>query len=156
MHFLYSAVQLELGTARPANNTLVMITGIGNTLTSDGGDPLVCATQLAACCAAFDHRDGDWFYPNGTGVPNLGTGYSFFRTRRNSGPGGVLGAVILHRRDSIMGPTGIYSCVIAGTDGDDQTLYVGLYTSATNGSTHKGVHIAGIFHIIVILLQVLS
>ena len=131
------AVQLELGDLRPANNTVVLITGIGNELSPDGGDPLVCATQLTACCAAFAHRDGDWLYPNGTDVPNFATGNSFYRTRRDSETGGVLGAALLHRRFGAMMPTGIYSCVIAGADGTDQTLYVGLYTSTSNGKLTK-------------------
>ena len=127
------AVQLELGDLRPSNNTVVLITDIGDGLVTDGGDPLVCATQLSTCCGSIGQRFGDWFYPNGTQIPNRGTGNSFYRTRRDSVPGGVLGAALLHHRFDVMDPTGIYSCVIRSPDGTDQTLYVGLYTSTING-----------------------
>ena len=122
-----------MGTFRLANNTVVEITTIGNDLSSDGGDPLVCTTQLTACCASPDQRHGQWFYPNGTSVPVPGTGWSFYRNRRDFGPGGVLGAVLLHCRFDAMEPTGIYRCILPGTDGMDQTLHVGFYTSSTNG-----------------------
>ena len=134
---MYSAVQLELGSTRPANNTVVVITTIGNDLSSDGGDPLLCTTQRTACCASSGQRHGEWVYPNGINVPIEGTGQSFYRKRRDSGPGGVLGAVLLHRRFDAMEPTGIYHCILPGADGMDQALHVGLYTSSTNGSTHE-------------------
>ena len=116
---------------------MVDITYIGNDLTLDGGDPLVCTTQRTACCASHAQRHGEWFYPNGTSVPNDGTGWSFYRRRRDSWPGGVLGAVLLYRRFDAMEPTGIYHCILPGTDGMDQTLLVGLYTSSTNGNSHE-------------------
>ena len=45
----------------------------------------------------------------------------------------VSGGALLHRRFDVMGPSGIYNCVIRSADGSDQTLYVGLYTSSNNG-----------------------
>ena len=122
-----------MGSTSPANNTVVVITTIGNDLTPDGGDPLLCTTQFTACCATFPQRHGEWFYPNGTNIPVQGYGWSFYRKRHDSGLGGVLGAVLLHRFDA-MEPTGIYHCILPGTDGMDQTLHVGLYTFTTNGS----------------------
>ena len=95
-----------------------------------GGDPLVCATQRSPCCEDMGFRTGNWYYPNGTEVPIMGAGYSFYRIRRDSDPErGVLGGALLNRRHDVMGPTGIYSCTISDPNGTIQTLYVGLYTS---------------------------
>ena len=121
-----------MGSNRPANNTVVLITDVGDGLVVDGGDPLVCATQRTACCASFSQRSGEWYYPNTTQVPIGGAGYSFSRTRRDS-VSDVLGGALLHRRFDAMGPSGIYNCVIRSADGSYQTLYVGLYTSSNNG-----------------------
>ena len=128
------AVQLELGNLHPNNNTVVVITAIGDGHVTDGGDPLVCATQLTPCCGTAPNRFGGWYYPNGTQVPVSGGGYSFYRTRRDSNSvNNVLGGALLNRRFNAMGPTGIYNCIIRSSDGTDQTLYVGLYTSTING-----------------------
>ena len=119
-----------MGSANPANNSVVMITGIGDT-----SNRLVCTTERSPCCAAMANRFGDWYFPNGSAVRRMGDGDSFYRSRRDA-VGSVLGAVLLHRRDNAMSPTGIYRCMIPGADGMDQFLYVGLYTMATNGSAH--------------------
>ena len=131
---IYSAVQLELGSIRPSNNTVVDITTIGDVLAANGGDPLVCATQRTPCCATPPNRFGDWFYPNETQVPLSGYGAYFYRSRRDSDTTmNVLGGVLLSRRFDAMGPTGIYHCAIRGADATDQILYVGLYTNTNNG-----------------------
>ena len=123
-----------MGSTLPANNTVVLISDIGDGRVTDGGDPLVCATQLTACCASPDQRFAEWYYPNGTNVPRNGDGYSFYRTRRDSNSvNNVLGGALLNRRFSAMGPTGIYSCIIRSPDGTDQTLYVGIYKNSNNG-----------------------
>ena len=123
-----------LGSNYVANNTVVLITSIGDGLATNGGDPLVCATQLTACCATFGQRFSDWYYPNTTRAPVNGVGYSFYRTRRNSdSENNVLGGALLNRRFNAMEPIGIYNCVIRSPDGTDQTLYVGLYSNSNNG-----------------------
>ena len=109
------------------NNTVVLITNI-----VASGTTLVCATQKSSCCAAMGTRDGEWYYPNSTRVPVNGAGYSFYRTRRDASSG-VLGGALLNRRHDARSPVGIYGCVIGGADVINQMLYVGLYTSASNG-----------------------
>ena len=121
--------ELGNGTGPPQilnNNSVVDILSIGDAET--GGNPLVCTTQFTPCCAELFSRAGNWYYPNGTKVPVMGTGYSFYRIRRNSGDG-VLGGALLNRRFGAMGPTGIYSCIMLDSNGVNQTLYIGLYTS---------------------------
>jgi hypothetical protein len=138
-----AAVRLELGNAPQArilsNNSRINITSIGDG--RDGGDPLVCATQLNPCCAEYFSRAGNWTYPNGTEVPISGAGYSFYRYRRDSDGSDVLGGALLNRRHGAMGPTGIYSCLIPDPDGVNQTLYVELYISNTTTTEEPTVTI---------------
>ena len=110
-----------------SNNSILELTDIGDIDSS--GTPLVCATQLTPCCAAFENRHGEWFYPNGTRIPIMGANYPFYRIRRDAQTG-VLGGALLNRRFDAMAPNGIYRCVIPGTDRVSQTLYVGLYTNS--------------------------
>ena len=90
-----------------------------------------CHTDLPTCCsgAQGSHR-GDWFFPDGERVPNLGE-RGIFRTRGAQ-------TVYLGRttnRDS--SPSGIYRCEVPTTavhdDGDTsvrETVYVGAYTTS--------------------------
>ena len=132
---MYSAVQLELGSSNPANNTVVLISDI-----RDANNQLVCTTELSSCCGTFGNRHAEWYYPNGTPLRTEGTGDDLYRTRRNADQSSsVLGGALLHRRNGAMGPTGIYHCIIRDASSMDQTLYVGLYTSDTNGMAHNEV-----------------
>ena len=128
---MYSAVQLEFKNANPANNTVVVITEIG-----DADTTLNCITELIPCCANIMNRFGDWYYPNGSDVHRNSDGYSFYRSRRDAVVNGVSGAAILNRRHNVMDPVGIYRCNIPDRNGMAQNLYVGLYATATNGSAH--------------------
>ena len=133
MYFLYLlAVALELGDSNPKNNTVVVISNIGDE--ASGGNPLICTTRLTTCCGSVNQRFGDWYYPNETMVPRDDFDYSFYRSRRDSvTSSNVLGGALLHRRFDAIGPTGIFHCVIPGIDEINQMLYVGLYIDASNG-----------------------
>ena len=103
----------------------------------EDGDALLCMTDNTACCARAQVPAvrilGDWFYPNGTTVPNslIGIGYDplyrsysiIWEFYRNRGPS----VVRLHRRRG--GVPGIYHCVIPDTAGVSQTIYIGVYTA---------------------------
>ena len=128
MHLLYSAVQLELGSSNPPNNTVVLISDIGDTI-----NQLVCTTELNSCCRTI--RFGEWYYPSRISVRTLGTGDDLYRTRRDAGD--AMGGILLHRRNDAMSPTGIYHCIIRDANSMDQTLYVGLYASVANGMAHN-------------------
>ena len=108
------------------NNRLVALEDIG-----EDGDALLCMTDNTACCgrAQVPGRRilGDWFYPNGTRVPNRQIYYrynthiwEFYRNRGQS-------VVRLNRRRG--GVNGIYRCVIPDTAGVYQTIYIGVYTA---------------------------
>ena len=106
------------------NNSLVALEDIG-----EDGDALLCMTDNTMCCG----RDqvpgrgilGDWFYPNGTRVPNRLVYFyrdiwDFYRNRGQS-------VVRLNRRRG--GVNGIYHCEIPDTAGVYQTIYIGVYTA---------------------------
>ena len=115
------------------NNSLVALEDIGV-----GDNALLCVTNNTACCGRPQVPGGDilgdWFYPNGTRVPNslisigpIGSRYiryrqvtmwEFYRNRGQS-------VVRLHRRRG--GVPGIYRCVIPDTAGVNQTIYIEVY-----------------------------
>ena len=67
---------------------------------------------------------GNWFFPNGTGVPNsiIGDGimWEFYRNRKNM-------VLNMHRRRG--GENGIYHCEIPDTAGVYQIIHIGVYTA---------------------------
>ena len=91
----------------------------------NSSDSLQCHTDLSTCCGhpQGPHR-GDWFFPDGTGLPFSGLLYESRWSR----------LVVLRRRTTATGPTGIYRCDIPtialhhDTDVSVRdTFYVGLY-----------------------------
>jgi hypothetical protein len=110
-----------------ANNSLIPITDIGET-TSSVNTGLQCITDRMACCA--DARVGQWFFPDGTRVPVLGTGATmataFYRNR------GVDRTVNLNRLNNVVMPTGLFCCEVPDADGVDQTVCAEIGMSACN------------------------
>ena len=98
---------------------------------------LLCLTNLTYCCRTFDtyhHRPlGDWFFPNGTAVPNtiidIINGVDIiWKFYRNRGPR----VVRMLRREG--GVDGIYRCEIPVSFGPPivyQNIYIGVYTAST-------------------------
>ena len=103
------------------NHGFVLLDNIG-----ESSNSLHCLTDNTACCGRAQTPEGlilgDWYYPNGTGVVNLGLQWEFYRNR---GPS----VVRLNRRRG--GVTGIYHCVIPDAAGVDQTMFIGVYTANT-------------------------
>ena len=126
------------GTPYP-NNSLVTLEDIG-----DGGvNGLLCLTDVTDCCQRDDTPSninralGDWFFPNGTIVPNMVIGFvgggnsgtpiisEFYRNRDVS-------IVRMNRRRG--GVNGIYRCEIPVSVTQsvvNQTIYIGVYTTST-------------------------
>ena len=67
---------------------------------------------------------GNWFFPNGTRVPSVGSKWDIHRTRGHM-------KVLLQRRKD--GEEGVYRCAIPDAMNVIQTIYIGLY-SANNGA----------------------
>ena len=132
----FPGVRFSLRGTTYQNNSLVSLEDIG-----ESSDALLCVTDLTACCRGSDTNGmgalGDWFFPNGTAVPNmiigfLGGGLSgtpiIWKFYRNRGPS----VVRMNRRRG--GVNGIYRCEIPvslGSPIDNQNIYIGVYTAST-------------------------
>ena len=98
---------------------MVSLTDIG-----EGYDALYCLTDLITCCRGADGGSaGEWFLPGQTS-PVIGIYASAGAERfvRSRGPSGVL----LNRRTSAVGPTGLLTCQVPDGSGMERTLYIGL------------------------------
>ena len=104
-------VSLSLGITPLANNSVVVITDIGDA--ADGTPPLICNTTFTPCCSTAANRHGDWYYPSGDSVPNSAAGQDFYRGRGNDG------TVRLNRRNNALSPLGTYYCEIPLTSPSD-------------------------------------
>ena len=109
---LLIVVYLNLGTNNLTNNSVVVITDIE---TGDNG--LICTTTFRPCCK--DGKHGEWYYPNGSMVPNKAAGEDFSRSRSE------VGEVRLNRRNNAISPTGIFHCELPVSDNVTEMLYVG-------------------------------
>ena len=100
-------------------NSQVAIDTIGET----DDEALICKTDNARCCRGSDGlAAGEWRFPNGDVVPrraDFDTSVPFVSSRDT-------GALRLHRRGSVSGPTGSYCCVIPDNTGVDVTFCVQL------------------------------
>ena len=110
-------IKFELKGKTYQNNSLVFLKDIG-----EGGDALVCMTDLNDCCrppytGQWGVR-GNWYFPNGTRVVSSGHQWDFHRTRGDM-------VVLLHRRRD--GAEGIYRCVVPDAKNVTQTIYIGVY-----------------------------
>ena len=88
-----------------------------------GGDALLCVTNLTACCQHPYIGMGNWFFPNETRVLSAGAMWDFYRTRGHM-------VVLLKRRRG--GVDGIYRCEIPDSANVIQTIYIGVYTASTS------------------------
>ena len=102
---------------------------------SEGGDALFCITNLIACCqppynGVMGPALGNWFFPNGSRVPNSGSQSPFFTSRSEM-------AVHLQRKRG--GVEGIYRCEIPDTMNVTQNIYIGVYSASTQcGEESRG------------------
>ena len=117
------------GTVIP-NHGLVLLEDIG-----DSDAALFCMTDNTMCCGRGQSPGrgilGNWYYPNGTVVPNQvinnqSLQWDFYRNRGQS-------VVRMNRRRG--GVNGIYHCEIPDQNGVSQSLYVGVYTRNTGKSS---------------------
>jgi len=114
------------------NHGLVLLEDIGKS----NAQSLLCLTNRTDCCR--HHAIGNWYFPNGTQIPNNRYKWDIYRSR---GPG----VVRMHRRRG--GVTGIYSCKVPDSNGVIQTLNVGVYTTNTGQLTIYPHGVPGILHV---------
>lgn len=86
----------------------------------------MCFTNKTCCCGDSPNRFGDWYFPDKARVGVDGANGNFYRDR---GPS----VVRLNRRNDATMPTGVFRCEIPDASGNNQTVYVGVY-SVTEGS----------------------
>ena len=87
---------------------------------------LLCVTNLTACCRHPDSENGsslgNWFFPNGTRVPSYNYSSDLYRDR---------GQMVVRMKRRGDGEEGIYRCEIPGSMDVNQTVYIGVYNTAT-------------------------
>ena len=104
------------------NNSIVTMTDIGT-----GAAALLCTTTYTPCCTSFYNPETQWYFPNGSQVPN-DPSLPYQRTRgRNPG------RVILSRNSNST-ITGLFHCDIPDVNGVIQRFYVGIYDDSTGES----------------------
>ena len=85
-------------------------------------EALFCLTPSSDCCS----NRGVWRFPNGDSV-GTSTSADLYFSRGNR-------ILLLHRMSDVMGPTGIYTCLVPGTNGGTALpYYVGVYGSPDEG-----------------------
>ena len=111
----------------------MLITAIGDSF-SDGA-PLTCVTTNVnmACCRRGDGGIvGQWYHPDGTIVlRNADVDSSVDNVFTRSG---FTHEVRLNRRDNVMGPLGVYSCIVPdGVTGEDVSASITLLDQIQGG-----------------------
>ena len=101
-----------------ANHSYVNFSTVGSDYYS-----VQCHTDLSTCCSDTEgiHR-GDWYFPNGTRLPNFTSSTAIGESREAQ-------KVVVNHNGGIK-PSGIYCCDIAIDDGSTRDIiYVGMYFS---------------------------
>ena len=87
-------------------------------------EALFCLTPSTGCC----NSRGAWKFPNGSYVGGS-ISSDLYRSRGNR-------TLLLHRMSDVMGPTGIYTCLVPTSSTSNSPAlphYVGVYGSAEEG-----------------------
>ena len=113
----------ELGFYHGGNllplNSIVLLSDIG--LDSEA---LFCFSPSTDCCTSR----GEWRFPNGAFISGS-TSSDLYRSRGNR-------ILLLHRINDILGPTGIYTCLVPSTSGGTALpYYIGVYGSEDEGES---------------------
>ena len=93
------SVQLIFRGVSYPNNSVLLLNDIGQFST---GSAILFTTNRSPCCST--NGIGEWYYPNGSLVPNNAAGQGFFRTR------GKNQTIYLNRRNNAQSPTGSFCC----------------------------------------------
>ena len=98
------------------NNSILNIKDIG-----EHEHALICQTDKRPCCGTPPFRLGQWYYPNGSIVPRIGEGTTFYRDRNDTG------IVRLNQRNHNADySTGLFCCVLPDSSNRSHTLCIGL------------------------------
>ena len=116
-----AGIQLTANGVTYPNNSIVTNTDIGT-----GSAALVCTTTYTPCCTSAN-QDTQWYFPNGSQVPN--DRYLPYQRTRGQNPGRVN-----LNRNSESNIKGIFHCDIFDANGTIRSLYVGIYNATTGES----------------------
>ena len=95
---------------------------------------LLCKTNFTACCRlpyTTENKSalGNWFFPNGTRVPNGDKEPASYNNNTDFYGDRDKMVVRLNRRRG--GEDGIYSCEIPDSANVNQTIYIGVYNASS-------------------------
>ena len=124
-YYSHTGVYLSLKGTVYANNSLIPITEIGETNPDIHlNEGLQCITDRMSCCKTG--KAGEWYFPDGTGVPVLGTvadgnrATTFYRNRGDNG------TVNLNRvNTNVMSPAGLFCCQVHNTLNQTACINIG-------------------------------
>ena len=102
------------------NNTIISLSEVFGMRYS-----LLCVTERRPCCSSSSGA-GDWYYQNGTAVPNYGQTFAFYTSRGDDD-----GTVRLHARDSMISlmNTSQFCCEILNINDLSQKLCINICDS---------------------------
>ena len=117
--FIFYKVPVELvfrGVSYP-NNSVLSLDNIGEFST---GSAILCTTNRNPCCSTPPNRVGEWYYPNGSLVPNKAADEDFYRGRSNAQ------SISLNHRNYAQSPSGTFFCELPDNGGVNHRLFVTL------------------------------
>ena len=104
-----------------SNNSMVLLSDIG-----EGSSALYCLTDMMHCClSAASASDGRWIFSDDS-YANEDPTANFYLVRGFS-------SLLLNRRSSAVGPTGVYTCLIPDSSNSSRNVYIGVYTRSSEG-----------------------
>ena len=103
-----------------SNNSILWLSDIG-----EGSGALYCLTTRTRCCSTeAGGESGQWTLPDGSNSDDSRTNVHFVRG---------YSSLLLNRRSSAVGPTGVYTCVIPDARNVPRNLYIGIYDNPSSG-----------------------
>ena len=108
----FSGLGFFLNGTLLSNNSIALLSDIG-----EGTRALYCVTTRTQCCSTeAGGVHGQWTLPDGSSSDDT----SFIRG---------YSSILLNRRSSAVGPTGVYTCEIPDAMNVPRNIYIGIYNS---------------------------
>ena len=117
--YIHVGLMLSLDGVSYPNNSVFFVDEIG-VFVGQENNALTCTTQYRPCCFSPSNRHGEWYYPNGTKIPNAAQLHNFYRGRTDNGE-----VYLNHFRNS-RSPIGHFWCSLPGIDGSMESIHVTL------------------------------
>ena len=118
--FFFLGIGFFLNGKFYANNSLVNLEEIG-----EGNKALLCLTSNTSCCESTSTVG--WYSPAMSIMAEMNNTTGFYTSR---GPS----VIRLEKINGTTGSSGIFHCRIPDADGNDQTIYIGIYRNERGGT----------------------